>query len=193
MIKEFICIICPRSCKLTVTTDTAYTQDTADSTPSVQIRGNRCKRGADYGKQEALCPMRILTTTVACLVSAHTDRLACNTAQQNDTEPKQKHRPTQQPGTTIHPEPQADFKKTSAAQTPLTAAPIRQVPVYIRLPVKTGCEIPLAEMQTALDHIRTISVSAPVSCGDMLGYIQLKNGTAIPIIACSNAEPADTL
>lgn len=49
--KEMICIVCPRGCRLTMD-------------EQGEIHGNFCRRGAIYGKQEATAPMRILTTTV---------------------------------------------------------------------------------------------------------------------------------
>lgn len=49
--KEMICIVCPRGCRLTMD-------------EKGEIHGNFCRRGAIYGKQEATAPMRILTTTV---------------------------------------------------------------------------------------------------------------------------------
>lgn len=52
--KEFTCIACPRGCRLVVTVD--------DGVASVS--GNACPKGATYGAQEAVQPMRTLTTTV---------------------------------------------------------------------------------------------------------------------------------
>lgn len=49
--KEFVCIICPRSCHLKV-------DDQGN------VTGNSCPRGEAYGKQEAINPTRTLTTTV---------------------------------------------------------------------------------------------------------------------------------
>lgn len=53
--KEFICIVCPKGCKLT-----AEWQDSAN----VQITGYNCKRGREYGKAEAVHPARSVTSTV---------------------------------------------------------------------------------------------------------------------------------
>ncbi len=55
--KEFICIICPRGCHLTVDDNLA-------------VSGNYCPRGAVYGKQEATNPVRVLTTSVRVLNGA---------------------------------------------------------------------------------------------------------------------------
>jgi CxxC motif-containing protein len=49
--KEFICIVCPRGCRLTVDDNLA-------------VSGNLCPRGAVYGRQEATNPVRVLTTSV---------------------------------------------------------------------------------------------------------------------------------
>jgi len=68
---ELICIICPRGCRLKVEQDQAGNWN---------VTGNNCKRGIDYGIQEATCPTRTLTTSIWVkdgdykLVSVKTDR-----------------------------------------------------------------------------------------------------------------------
>ncbi len=52
--KSFTCILCPRGCFLTVTVDGA----------EAEVRGNACPKGLAYGKQEAVRPLRTLTSTV---------------------------------------------------------------------------------------------------------------------------------
>ena len=133
MTKELICIACPRGCALTVTID--------DTTNIIEVSGNSCPKGISYGKQEVLCPMRTLTTTVAC-------------------------KPTRHNGET-----------TGFGE-----------PEFIRLPVKTGCEIPLEEMTSMIEKIRTIIASAPVRYGDCLAQLTTENGTKIPILACASTE-----
>ena len=54
MKQELTCIICPRSCKLTVTV----------AENIVTITGNACPKGAVYGESELLHPVRTLTATV---------------------------------------------------------------------------------------------------------------------------------
>jgi CxxC motif-containing protein len=54
-IKEFVCTVCPNGCILTVEIEDKQV---------TKITGNDCPRGAVYGKEEAIAPMRILTTTV---------------------------------------------------------------------------------------------------------------------------------
>jgi CxxC motif-containing protein len=49
--KEFTCIVCPRGCRLTVD-------------ENLNVTGNTCPRGAEYGRQEASDPRRVLTSTV---------------------------------------------------------------------------------------------------------------------------------
>ena len=49
--KEFICIMCPKGCHLTVD-------------DNLNVTGNSCPRGETYGKQEATDPRRYLTSTV---------------------------------------------------------------------------------------------------------------------------------
>jgi len=55
MTREFICTVCPNSCRLTVT----------DENGSFSVTGNTCKRGAEHGISEYTNPMRMLTSTVA--------------------------------------------------------------------------------------------------------------------------------
>ncbi len=133
MTKELICIACPRGCALTVTID--------DATNIIEVSGNSCPKGISYGKQEVLCPMRTLTTTVACRSARH------------------------------------NGKMTGFGE-----------PEFIRLPVKTGCEIPLEEMTSMIEKIRAITASAPVRYGDCLAQLTTENGTKIPIIACASTE-----
>lgn len=52
--KEFTCIACPVGCSLTV-------EDIKDE---IIVTGNQCKRGAIFGKNEYLHPMRMVTTTL---------------------------------------------------------------------------------------------------------------------------------
>lgn len=51
--KELICIVCPRGCHLSVDDENGYA-----------VSGNRCPRGAEYGKRELLAPTRVVTSTV---------------------------------------------------------------------------------------------------------------------------------
>lgn len=63
--KEFTCIVCPKSCKLTV-------RDTEDG---IQVEGYTCKRGLEHGKREFTNPVRMLTSTVK-LENSRVHRLA---------------------------------------------------------------------------------------------------------------------
>lgn len=57
---EMTCIVCPMGCRLTVeTVDGKYA-----------VRGNGCRRGADYAVQEATNPMRTLTSLVKVMGGA---------------------------------------------------------------------------------------------------------------------------
>ena len=49
--KELICIMCPKGCRLNVDDD-------------LNLTGNGCIRGITYGKQEITDPRRYLTSTV---------------------------------------------------------------------------------------------------------------------------------
>ena len=133
MTKKLICIACPRGCALTVTI--GGTPDT------IEVSGNSCPKGISYGKQEVLCPMRTLTTTIACRSARHNGKMTGFGA-----------------------------------------------PEFIRLPVKTGCEIPLEEMKSMIEKIRTITASAPVRYGDCLAQLTAENGMKIPILACASTE-----
>lgn len=50
MKKEFICIVCPRGCHITVDGD--------------NITGYTCLRGLNYVKQEMVDPKRVVTSTI---------------------------------------------------------------------------------------------------------------------------------
>ncbi|MGI5074064.1 DUF1667 domain-containing protein [Treponema vincentii] len=131
MTKNLICIACPRGCHLTVTIGAA--------TDTIEVSGNSCPKGLSYGKQEVLCPMRTLTTTVSCRLLRSGDTSGHKQA-------------------------------------------------FARLPVKTGREIPLEEMKSMIENIRSITVSAPVRYGDCLALLKTQNGTEIPILACASTE-----
>lgn len=49
--RELICIMCPKGCRLTVD-------------DNLNVTGNSCPRGEAYGKQEVTDPRRYLTSTV---------------------------------------------------------------------------------------------------------------------------------
>ena len=53
--KEITCIICPIGCKILVRTD---------GTRFEVLKGNKCKRGIEYTRNEALDPRRTLTTSI---------------------------------------------------------------------------------------------------------------------------------
>ncbi len=59
-LKEFTCIECPRGCRLEVSIVDGV----------AVVSGNACPKGAVYGAQEAVSPMRTLTTTVTIKGSA---------------------------------------------------------------------------------------------------------------------------
>lgn len=64
MTKNLTCIACPRGCRLTVCFD-EHAQKTL-AADNIGVTGNRCPKGLAYGRQEVICPMRTLTTTIAC-------------------------------------------------------------------------------------------------------------------------------
>ena len=51
--RELVCIVCPRGCRLRVDEEMDYA-----------VTGNRCRRGAEYGRNECRDPRRVLTSTV---------------------------------------------------------------------------------------------------------------------------------
>lgn len=51
--KELICIVCPKGCHLKV-----------DESNNYAVTGNSCERGVEYGKNELINPVRVLTSTV---------------------------------------------------------------------------------------------------------------------------------
>jgi len=53
-IREMICISCPIGCHL---------QLFKDENDSVVVKGNRCPRGKEYGREEYFAPKRIVTAT----------------------------------------------------------------------------------------------------------------------------------
>lgn len=53
--KELICIGCPMGCALTVVVEDGN---------AVSVSGNTCPKGAEYGRNEVLHPVRTLTSTV---------------------------------------------------------------------------------------------------------------------------------
>lgn len=55
---EFVCIVCPKGCRLTAELSGK------DGKNSVTVTGYSCKRGKDYGRNEALHPVRSVTSTV---------------------------------------------------------------------------------------------------------------------------------
>lgn len=58
--KELVCIVCPRGCRLRVDEDRDYF-----------VTGNGCPRGAEYGKIELTNPTRVVTSTVRCTGARH--------------------------------------------------------------------------------------------------------------------------
>ena len=51
--KELICIVCPNGCRLRVDEENGY-----------KVTGSACPRGEEYGRNELLRPVRVLTGTV---------------------------------------------------------------------------------------------------------------------------------
>ena len=53
--KNFICTACPTGCRLIIR---------MEGDEVVKILGNRCRKGETYGRQEAIAPQRMLSSTV---------------------------------------------------------------------------------------------------------------------------------
>lgn len=58
--KELVCIVCPKGCRLHVDDENNYT-----------VTGNGCQRGAVYGHNEIKNPTRVLTSTVKILNASY--------------------------------------------------------------------------------------------------------------------------
>jgi len=58
--KELICIVCPKGCRLKVDEEQDYA-----------VTGNGCPRGAEYGRVELTAPTRVVTSTVRCTGGVH--------------------------------------------------------------------------------------------------------------------------
>lgn len=52
--QEITCIVCPLGCSILV----------KKKGDNVEVEGNKCKRGREYARSEALDPRRVLTTSV---------------------------------------------------------------------------------------------------------------------------------
>lgn len=57
--KEMICIVCPRGCHLSVNEET------------LEVLGNSCPKGSEYGKNELTNPMRTVTGSVEIVDGIH--------------------------------------------------------------------------------------------------------------------------
>lgn len=68
LMKELICIVCPKGCHLKVDENNDYS-----------VTGNACNRGAEYGKKELQNPTRTVTSTVR-ITGAHIQRLPVKTS-----------------------------------------------------------------------------------------------------------------
>ncbi len=77
MMKEMICIVCPKGCRLTV--------DPEKET----VTGNACQRGEKYALEEIRNPTRTLTTTVSIEGALH-PRLPVKTSKPIPKEKMQK-------------------------------------------------------------------------------------------------------
>lgn len=59
---QFSCTTCPSECLLTVEVE----RDADGAVVEVRsVTGNSCPRGDKFAHQELICPMRVLTTTIA--------------------------------------------------------------------------------------------------------------------------------
>ena len=64
---NIVCIVCPKGCRLAVDEQT------------YAVTGNGCERGVEYGKNELISPVRVLTSTV-CIEGADYRRIPVKTA-----------------------------------------------------------------------------------------------------------------
>ncbi len=59
---KMTCIVCPKGCDITVEMENGEV---------LGVTGNACARGLDYAKNEAMNPVRTLTSTVAVVNGVH--------------------------------------------------------------------------------------------------------------------------
>ncbi len=57
MSKEFICIVCPNSCRITVQ---------SEQKGNLNIQGAQCKKGEEFVENEIKNPLRIFTGSIRC-------------------------------------------------------------------------------------------------------------------------------
>lgn len=57
-IQQITCVRCPLGCLMNVE------RNVSEGTSEIEVSGNRCGRGKIYAHQEAVCPMRTITTLV---------------------------------------------------------------------------------------------------------------------------------
>lgn len=57
---QLTCILCPKGCRLRVEEENDY-----------RVSGNSCERGAAYGRDELMHPVRVVTSTVRAEGGAH--------------------------------------------------------------------------------------------------------------------------
>lgn len=69
-IRELTCIRCPLGCQLKVTIEG----------DEINVTGNSCGRGIEYGKKEVLSPTRMVTSSVRVLGGEH-DMVSVKTSQ----------------------------------------------------------------------------------------------------------------
>ena len=70
-VEEMVCILCPRGCHLTVTQDG----------DNIEVTGNTCPRGKQYGINELTHPMRTVTTSVYVANPGRDKMLSVKTSQ----------------------------------------------------------------------------------------------------------------
>ena len=66
--KDMVCIVCPVGCRISVDEDSDY-----------EVTGNKCPKGASYGKKELTFPTRTITSTVKIKNAIH-NRLPVKTS-----------------------------------------------------------------------------------------------------------------
>ncbi len=59
MKKNLVCVLCPRGCRIIVDSE------------SLEVIGNACSRGAQFGPQEIISPQRMLTSTASIKGALH--------------------------------------------------------------------------------------------------------------------------
>ncbi|MBN1775681.1 MAG: DUF1667 domain-containing protein [Clostridiales bacterium] len=124
---ELTCIVCPKGCRLRVDENDGY-----------KVTGNACPRGAAYGREEALDPKRVVTSTVRILFERDAESVD-----------------------SVRPDLPAPLPLVSYFDPDLPH-------IEARLPVKTSVPIPKAKIADVMNAVHAVTVRGPYDIGDVI-------------------------